>query len=140
VRVLLTGQPRLNLGTMLVPALVAAGHQVTGLGHRAVRRLRAGAAAGRPPGFAVDLRDVTARHVTGFDAVVHFAALSNDLLGSLAPALTYEINHRASSRLARLARDAGVHRFLYASTCAVYGSHGSAELVDEDAPLRPLTA
>jgi len=139
VRVLLTGHLG-YLGTMLVPALVAAGHQVTGLDTGLFADCVLGPPPADPPGFAVDLRDVTARHVTGFDAVVHFAALSNDLLGSLAPALTYEINHRASSRLARLARDAGVHRFLYASTCAVYGSHGSAELVDEDAPLRPLTA
>jgi nucleoside-diphosphate-sugar epimerase len=72
------------------------------------------------------------------DAVVHLAALSNDPLGSLAPEVTYDINHHASVRLARLAADAGVSRFLYASTCSVYGAAGDG-LVDEDAPLRPVT-
>lgn len=75
-----------------------------------------------PSGHRVDLRDVTADHVAGVDAVIHLAALSNDPLGSLAPDLTYDINHHASVRLARLARDAGVRRFLYASTCSVYGA------------------
>src|SRR5205085_11344854 len=87
----------------------------------------------------VDLRDVTSAEVSDVDAVVHLAALSNDPLGSLAPGLTYDINHHASVRLARLARDAGVRRFLYASTCSVYGASGAHGLVDEDAPLRPVT-
>ena len=63
------------------------------------------------------------------------AALSNDPLGSLAPEITYDINHHASTRLARLAKDAGVGRFVYASTCSVYGAQSGDELVDEDAPL-----
>jgi nucleoside-diphosphate-sugar epimerase len=87
----------------------------------------------------VDLRDVTAEHVAGVDAVIHLAALSNDPLGSLAPELTYDINHHASVHLARLAREAGVGRFLYASTCSVYGAAGGEDLVGEDAPLRPVT-
>ena len=86
----------------------------------------------------MDLRAVTAEHLTGFDAVIHLAALSNDPLGALAPQITHDINHHASVRLARLAKDAGVKRFLYASTCSVYGAGGEA-LVDESAPLRPLT-
>ncbi|MEP6696115.1 MAG: SDR family oxidoreductase, partial [Pseudonocardiales bacterium] len=73
------------------------------------------------------------------DAVVHLAALSNDPVGDLAPKITYDINHHASTRLARLARDAGVRRFLYSSTCSVYGATGGDDLVDEDAPLRPVT-
>jgi len=73
------------------------------------------------------------------DRLIHLAALSNDPLGALAPDLTYDINHRASVRLARLARDAGVARFLYASTCSVYGASGGSGLVTEDAPLRPAT-
>ncbi len=67
------------------------------------------------------------------------AALSNDPLGSLAPEITYDINHHASTRLARLAKDAGVARFVYASTCSVYGAQSGDELVDEDAPLKPVT-
>jgi nucleoside-diphosphate-sugar epimerase len=82
---------------------------------------------------------VTADLLAGVEAVIHLAALSNDPLGSLAPELTYDINHRAAVRLARLARDAGVGRFLYASTCSVYGAAGGDELVTEDAPLRPVT-
>ncbi len=67
------------------------------------------------------------------------AALSNDPLGSLAPEITYDINHHASTRLARLAKEAGVQRFVYASTCSVYGAQSGDELVDEDAPLKPVT-
>ncbi|NUP29159.1 MAG: SDR family oxidoreductase, partial [Nocardia sp.] len=91
-----------------------------------------------PPRLAVDLRDVTIGQLTGFDAVVHLAALSNDPLGALVPEITHDINHHASVRLARLAKEAGTRRFLYASTCSVYGAAGDG-LVDEDAPLRPLT-
>ena len=91
------------------------------------------------PTLAVDLRDVTPAHLQEFDAVVHMAALSNDPLGSLAPEITYDVNHHASTRLARLAKDAGVQRFVYASTCSVYGAQSGDELVDEDAPLKPVT-
>ena len=91
------------------------------------------------PGIAVDLRDVTVDQLAGFDAVVHMAALSNDPLGSLAPEITYDVNHHASTRLARLAKEAGVRRFVYASTCSVYGAQSGDELVDEDAPLKPVT-
>jgi nucleoside-diphosphate-sugar epimerase len=91
------------------------------------------------PTLAVDLRDVTAGQLGGFDAVVHLAALSNDPLGSLAPEITYDINHHASTRLARLAKDAGVGRFVYASTCSVYGAQSGDALIDEDAPLKPVT-
>jgi nucleoside-diphosphate-sugar epimerase len=94
------------------------------------------------PGIAgtapADLRDVTIADLLGIDAVVHLAALSNDPLGSLAPEVTHQVNHHASVRLARLAKEAGVSRFVYASTCSVYGSAGD-DLVNEDAPLRPLT-
>src|SRR5262249_25893707 len=90
------------------------------------------------PGYQVDLRNVEPAHLSDVDAVVHLAALSNDPLGSVAPELTYDINHHASVRLARLAADAGVERFLYASTCSVYGAAGDG-LVGEDAPLRPVT-
>ena len=71
--------------------------------------------------------------------MVHLAALSNDPLGSLAPEITYDINHHASIRLARLAKDAGVRRFLYASTCSVYGAQSGDELVTRTRPLKPVT-
>jgi nucleoside-diphosphate-sugar epimerase len=138
VRVLLTGHQG-YLGTVMAPLLAAAGHEVTGLDSGLFADCVLGPVPADPPGLAVDLRDVTVEQLAGFDAVVHFAALSNDPLGSLAPRITYEINHHSSTRLARLARDAGVRRFVYASTCSVYGAQGGDELVTEDAPLRPVT-
>jgi nucleoside-diphosphate-sugar epimerase len=137
MRVLLTGHKG-YLGTVMAPVLKAAGHEVVGLDSGLFAPCLLGPAPLDPPGHTVDLRDVHLSHVEGFDAVIHLAALSNDPLGALAPDLTYDINHRASTRLARLARDAGVGRFLYASTCSVYGASGGG-LVGEDAPLRPVT-
>ncbi|WP_416973797.1 NAD-dependent epimerase/dehydratase family protein [Streptomyces sp. 4F14] len=138
MRVLLTGHQG-YLGTVMAPVLTAAGHEVTGLDAGLFADCVLGPPPADPPGHRVDLRDVTADHVAGFDAVIHLAALSNDPLGSLAPELTYDINHHASVHLARLAREAGVKRFLYASTCSVYGAAGGDDLVAEDAPLRPVT-
>ncbi len=122
----------------MVPILQRAGHDVTGLDSGFFADCVLGPVPVDPPGIRVDLRDVTVDQLAGFDAVVHLAALSNDPLGALAPRITYDINHHASVRLARLAKAAGVRRFLYASTCSVYGSAGH-DLVDESAPLRPLT-
>ena len=137
MRVLVTGHQG-YLGTVMVPILQAAGHDVTGLDSGYFEECVLGKEPLDPPTIRVDLRDVAIEHLMGFDAVVHLAALSNDPLGALAPEITYDINHHASVRLARLAKAAGVRRFLYASTCSVYGSAGDA-LVTEDAPLRPLT-
>jgi nucleoside-diphosphate-sugar epimerase len=137
MRVLLTGHQG-YLGTVMAPVLTAAGHQVVGLDSGLFARCVLGDPPADPPGYAVDLRDVTDEHVSDVDAVIHLAALSNDPLGALDPGLTYDINHHAAVRLARLARDNGVKRFLYASTCSVYGAAGDG-LVGEDAPLRPVT-
>src|SRR5919198_1191929 len=132
MRVLLTGHQG-YLGTVMAPVLAAAGHEVVGLDAGLFADCVLGEPPADPQGHRVDLRDVTAEHVAGVDAVIHLAALSNDPLGSLAPELTYDINHHASVRLARLAREAGVRRFLYASTCSVYGAAGGDDLVGEDA-------
>ncbi|WP_067710145.1 NAD-dependent epimerase/dehydratase family protein [Nocardia yamanashiensis] len=137
MHVLVTGHQG-YLGTVMVPVLEAAGHRVTGLDSGFFAECVLGEAPPAPPALSVDLREVTAEQLAGFDAVVHLAALSNDPLGALAPRITYDINHHASVRLARLAKEAGVRRFLYASTCSVYGAAGDG-LVTEDAPLRPLT-
>ncbi|WP_414936001.1 NAD-dependent epimerase/dehydratase family protein [Amycolatopsis sp. cmx-11-51] len=138
MRVLLTGHQG-YLGTVMAPVLAAAGHEVIGLDSGLYDTCVLGPQPEDPEGYQVDLRDVTAEHVSGVDAVIHLGALSNDPLGSLAPELTYDINHHASVRLAKLAKEAGVKRYLYASTCSVYGASGGDGLVDEDAPLRPVT-
>lgn len=137
MKVLVTGHQG-YLGTVMVPALQLAGHDVTGLDAGLFAACVLGPAPQDPPGMRLDLRDVSTEHLVGFDAVIHLAALSNDPLGALTPQITYDINHHASVRLARLAKEAGVVRFLYASTCSVYGAAGDA-LVTEDAPLHPLT-
>ncbi len=138
MRVLLTGHQG-YLGSVLAPVLAVAGHEVIGLDSGLFADCVLGPPPDDPPGHRMDLRDVPASLLEGVDAVVHLAALSNDPLGALAPDLTYAINHHASVRLARLAREAGVRRFLYASTCSVYGASGGDELLGEDAPLRPVT-
>jgi nucleoside-diphosphate-sugar epimerase len=138
MRVLLTGHQG-YLGTVMAPVLSEAGHDVVGLDSGLYADCVLGPQPTDPATHALDLRDVKPVHLDGVDAVIHLAALSNDPLGSLAPHITYSINHHASTRLARLARDAGVQRFLYASTCSVYGASGGDELVNEDAPLRPVT-
>lgn len=138
MRVLLTGHKG-YLGTVMAPVLAAEGHEVIGLDSGLFDDCVLGLLPGDPPGHTVDLRDAGPEHVSGVDAVIHLAALSNDPLGALAPQLTYDINHHAAVRLAELAKAAEVSRFLYASTCSVYGASGDSGLVDEEAPLRPVT-
>lgn len=137
MRVLVTGHQG-YLGTVMTPVLRAAGHDVVGLDSGLFAGCLLGPPPDDPPAFDLDIRDIKEKHLNGFDAVIHLAALSNDPLGSLAPEITHKINHHASVRLARLAKFAGVRRFLYASTCSVYGA-GGADLVTESAALRPLT-
>jgi len=93
---------------------------------------------GVPDADQRDIRTATLDDVADFDAVVHLAALSNDPLGNLNEDLTFEINHRATVEFARLAKEAGVKRFLFASSCSLYGAAGSAN-VDESAPFAPVT-
>jgi nucleoside-diphosphate-sugar epimerase len=138
MRVLITGSEG-YLGTVMAEVLAAAGHDVVGLDSGLFIGATLGPEPERPPLLRRDLRDVTAEDVAGFEAICHLAALSNDPLGSLAPQITYDINHAASTRLAQLARDAGVRRFLYASTCSVYGASGTGEALDETARLAPVT-
>ena len=134
MRVLVTGQ-RGYIGVEMVPVLRAAGHEVVGLDIG----LYDGCDFGGPPdeieSLDVDLRDVLPKHLEGFDAVAHLAALSNDPLGDLNADLTYDINLHASVRLARAARAAGVSRYLFASSCSLYGAGGSG-LLDEHADVQ----
>lgn len=138
MRVLLTGHEG-YIGTLMVPALSAAGHDVVGLDTGLFRDCVLGPEPYPSPGLDLDVRDVTAEHVAGFDAVVHLAALSNDSLGNLEPSITFEINVDATLQLARVARDAGVTRFLFSSSCSIYGASGEDDLVAEDARMQPLT-
>jgi nucleoside-diphosphate-sugar epimerase len=121
------------------PLVAAAGHEVIGLDSGLYDEcgVAGPALAGER---RADVRDVTPEDVAGLDAVIHLAALCNDPLGDLDPSLTLSINHVASVRLATLARDAGVRRFIFASSCSMYGANGTEDLLTEDAPLRPLTA
>jgi nucleoside-diphosphate-sugar epimerase len=139
MRVLVTGH-RGYIGAVLVPVFEAAGHEVVGLDSDLYRGCTFGDPAAVPaiPNVGSDLRDVGVDQLGGIDAIVHLAALSNDPLGDLDPALTFDINHGASIRLARLGRDAGVRRFLFSSSCSNYGAAGGA-LLDEDSALRPVT-
>ncbi len=97
-----------------------------------------GHAAPEIPEIRKDIREVTKADLEGFEAVVHLAALSNDPLGNLDPGLTYDINHKASVRLALAARQAGVRRFVFSSSCSTYGAAGD-EFLDETAALNPVT-
>jgi nucleoside-diphosphate-sugar epimerase len=138
MRVLVTGHEG-YLGTVMAPALVGAGHDVVGLDTGYFRECVLGPRPVAITASSIDLRDVSAEHLVGFDAVVHLAALSNDAVGDLEPSISYEMNIDATLRLARLARDAGVTRFLFSSSCSIYGASGEGDLVAEDARMRPLT-
>lgn len=138
MRVLVTGHQG-YLGSVLVPMLLEAGHDVVGLDIG----LFADGLLGPPPDpvktLPVDLRDVAPEHCAGVDAVVHLAALCNDPLGDLDPELTYDINHHSTVRLAEAARAAGASRFLFSSSCSLYGASGSDQLLTEDAGFAPVT-
>jgi nucleoside-diphosphate-sugar epimerase len=129
------------IGTRLVPMLLAGGHTVAGIDSDLYRRCTFGddAEIAPVPTIAGDVRDVRVADLDGADAVLHLAALSNDPLGDLDPDLTFEINHLASVRLARLASQAGVERFVFSSSCSNYGAAGGGGLLDEQAELHPVT-
>lgn len=137
-RVLLTGHSG-YIGAILAPMLQAAGHEVHGFDSEIFERCSFGGDPAPIPETRKDIRDVEASDVEGFDAVMHLAGLSNDPLGEFDPELTLAINHRASVRLAMLSKEAGVRRFIFASSCSNYGAGGD-EFLDEDGALRPVTA
>jgi len=136
-RILLTGHNG-YIGSVMGPHLVAAGHQVVGLDTKFFGECTLPPDSPAIPEIRKDIRDLTAADLQGFDAVIHLAALSNDPIGNLNDGWTEEINFKASERLAELAREAGVRRFLFSSSCIMYGS-SSAEVVTEDSPLDPKT-
>lgn len=138
MKVLVTGH-RGFIGTVMVPMLMKEGFDVTGLDTDLYRWCTYGDEPVEVKSIIKDVRDVELDDVKGFDAVVHLAALSNDPLGNLNPDLTYDINHKASVRIAELARDAGVSRFVFASSCSMYGAASMDDILDETADFNPVT-
>jgi nucleoside-diphosphate-sugar epimerase len=128
------------IGAVMVPMLLAAGHTVTGVdsGYYATQT----ETTGTPAFISIrkDVRDLECQDLLGVDAVIHLAALSNDPLGNLQPEWTEQVNHLASVRLAEIAKQAGVKRFLFSSSCSVYGVAAPGALADENSPIKPLTA
>jgi nucleoside-diphosphate-sugar epimerase len=139
MRVLVTGSQG-YIGSVLAPLVAAAGHDVVGLDTSFYRGCDFGPEVGEVETRRRDVREVESGELEGFDAVVHLAALSNDPVGDLDPRLTAEINCDATLSLARAAREAGVRRFVFASSCSMYGASERDVPIDENAPLKPLTA
>jgi len=137
MKVLITGHDG-YIGSVLTPLAQAAGHDVMGLDSRLYRGCGFGPPASEAPALDLDIRHVQVEHLKGFDAVIHLAAISNDPVGDLNPKCTYDINHKASVRIAALAKEAGVSRFLFSSSCSLYGSAGEG-CVDETGEFNPVT-
>ena len=137
MRILLTGHKG-YIGAVAGPVLRSAGHEVVGIDSDLYAGCDFEKLDSEIPEIRKDIRDVTQSDLEGFDAVLHLAALSNDPLGDLDSELTYDINHRASVRLAKLAKAAGVSRFVFSSSCSTYGAAGD-DLLDETASLNPVT-
>jgi nucleoside-diphosphate-sugar epimerase len=137
MKVLVTGN-RGYIGSVLCGMLQDRGHEVTGLDSDIFRACTFLGAPDDTPTIDKDVRDIVADDVAGFEAVIHLAGLSNDPLGDYRPHLTEEINCNASIALARMAKRAGVSRFLFASSCSNYGAAG-ADFLSEDAPFNPVT-
>lgn len=137
MRVLITGHLG-YIGTVMVPMFLAEGHEVVGLDSDLYRSCTFGDGLVQVPSICKDIRDVQLEDVKGFDAVCHLAGLSNDPLGDFNPELTYDINHKASVRLAAVSKEAGVRRFVFSSSCSCYGAAGDDKLTEE-APFNPVT-
>jgi nucleoside-diphosphate-sugar epimerase len=138
MRILATGH-RGYIGVRLAPMLRSAGHDVVGLDSGLFDDCTLSPdEEGAIDALERDVRDVAARDLRGFDAVVHLAGISNDPLGDLDPDCTYDINHRGTVHLAEQAKAAGVARFLFSSSCSLYGAAGDT-MLDEQAEFNPVT-
>jgi nucleoside-diphosphate-sugar epimerase len=138
-RVLVTGSEG-YIGSVLMPILLEAGYDASGLDAGWFAEGRLVPLQGRWRTITGDIRDVEPADLRGYDAVVHLAALCNDPLGALAPELTAAINYRATVRLAEVAQQAGVARFLFSSSCSMYGVADGGTALDETAAFNPQTA
>jgi nucleoside-diphosphate-sugar epimerase len=137
MKVLVTGHKG-YIGSILVPQLLERGHEVHGMDSDLFADCTYVGELTAIPEFICDTRDIEPEMLEGYDAVIHLAGLSNDPLGDYDPALTEEINTKASIRIARFAKQVGVPRFLFASSCSTYGASG-ADFLDESASFRPVT-
>ncbi len=137
MQILVTGHKG-YIGPIMVPMLLAEGHEVVGLDSDIFAECAFGEPMLEIPEIKKDIRDVAPADLEGFDAVIHLAGLSNDPIGNLNPELTYEINHRASVRLAELAKIVGCSRFIFSSSCSTYGAAGDDALTEE-ATFNPVT-
>ena len=137
MRVLITGHKG-YIGSVMVPMLVDEGFEVVGLDSDIFEDCAFSEPIIEIPEVRKDIRDVQLEDLTGFNAVIHLAAISNDPIGNLNPQLTYEINHLGSVHLAQLAKEAGVEQFLFSSSCSMYGAAGDKPL-DEAADFNPVT-
>ena len=137
MKVLVTGHKGF-IGTAMVPILLKEGFDVTGLDTDLYRYCTYGDPPVEVSTIYKDVRDVVKEDLKGFNAIVHLAALSNDPLGDINSDLTYDINHKASVRIAEMAREVGVERFLFASSCSMYGKAGD-DFLDEAADFNPVT-
>lgn len=142
MRVLVTGHKG-YIGAIMVPMLQAEGYQVIGLDNDLFEGCTFGndavcAAIPKIPYVRKDIRDVEPSDLEGIDAVIHLCALSNDPLGNFNPEITLQINHEASVRLAKLVKEAGVQRYIFTSSCSVYGA-ACADIVDESSEPNPVT-
>jgi nucleoside-diphosphate-sugar epimerase len=139
MRILVTGSDG-YLGSLLTPVLMRVGHEVVGLDTGFYKeRMFYRSKDSVPPTLVKDIRDLDASDLAGFEAIVHMGDLSNDPAGELAPHVTFEINHKGSVWLAELARKSGVRRFVYMSSCSVYGVAGD-DFLTEESPTDPQTS
>jgi nucleoside-diphosphate-sugar epimerase len=138
VRILVTGHNG-YIGSVLVPLLEQADHDVVGIDSDIFASCLFGRNGHEVESLQADVRDIETADLVGFDAVIHLAAVCNDPLGDLNPQATYDINHFASVRVAEKAKEAGVERFLFASSCSLYGKGGDDEMLDESADFAPVT-
>ena len=137
MKVLVTGHLG-YIGTVMVPMLLSGGYEVVGLDSDLYRDCTFGDDPVDVPTMCKDIRDVEINDLKDIDAVCHLAGLSNDPLGDFNPELTYAINHKASVRLAELAKKAGVSRFVFSSSCSCYGAAGD-DMLTEESPFNPVT-
>jgi nucleoside-diphosphate-sugar epimerase len=137
MKVLVTGSQG-YIGTILVPMLIQRGHEIVGLDTDYYQRCTFSSEVPDNDFIKKDIRDVQHEDIEGIDAIIHLAGLSNDPLGDYRPELTKDINEKASVRLAVLAKETGIKRFLFASSCSNYGSAGS-DFLNEEVPFNPVT-